>query len=204
MSAHRDSYSSWDREAAAQRALAAADSGQASESDGTIWNFAFGSNMSKQKVHDRCLQPVQACRGRLPGWTVLFNHVGGFANIESQEKVAAARMDLSRLPSPIPDACHGLLLRLSRRDFAELARQEYAYDTVEVAVEVYPDDSGSGTMRLIHALAFKTAACALATTDTLPTKRYINILQSGARESGIEEAYCRWLNAIEPATRTLR
>ena len=77
-------------------------------------------------------------------------------------------MDLSQLPQPVPDETHGMLLKLSRRAFADLARQEYAYDTVEVAVEVYDADGP----RVQHALAFMKPPHrpdgVLAFTDVLP------------------------------------
>ena len=129
-------------------------------------------------------------RGRLPGWTLLFNHTGGFANIEPTD--VAHQMDLSRLPQPVPKETHGMLLRLSRREFAELARQEYAYDTVEVAVEVYEADGP----RVQHALAFKTNPCALKTSRTLPSDRYVRIIQEGARKAAISAPYCQWLDRI--------
>ncbi len=90
-----------------------------------------------------------------------------------------------------------MLLRLSRRDFAELAWQEYAYDTVEVAVEVYREDGvDGGKPRIQHALAFKTSDCAITTTRTLPSERYVGIIRSGAREAGIRADYCDWLDRL--------
>ena len=172
-------YNSWDCEAAAQRALSHADGSGSSDEDGSIWNFAFGSNISAAKVRSRGMLPLAAVRGRLPGWTLLFNHTGGYANIEPAD--LARQMDLSKLPQPVPEETHGMLLRLSRREFAELARQEYAYDTVEVAVEVYDADGP----RVQRALAFKTSPCALTTSRTLPSERYARIIREGAREAAI-------------------
>ena len=187
-------YNSWDREAAAQRALSHADRGSSSNADGSIWNFAFGSNVSAAKVQSRGMLPREVLRGRLPGWTLLFNHTGGYANIETTD--VAREMDLSRLPQPVPEETHGMLLRLSRREFAELARQEYAYDTVEVAVEVYDADGP----RVQHALAFKTNPCALTTSLTLPSARYVRIIREGAREAAISAPYCHWLDTIKPGS----
>ena len=186
-------YNSWDREAAAQRALSHADGSGSSDEDGSIWNFAFGSNISAAKVRSRGMLPLAAVRGRLPGWTLLFNHTGGYANIEPAD--LARQMDLSKLPQPVPEETHGMLLRLSRREFAELARQEYAYDTVEVAVEVYDADGP----RVQRALAFKTSPCALTTSRTLPSERYARIIREGAREASISAPYCHWLDMIKSA-----
>ena len=197
------SYNSWDREKAVQRALVHAEGSQASEADGSVWNFAFGSNISPSKVQSRGMRPLGSLRGRLPGWSLLFNHNGGFGNIESIEKIQATGIDTSRLPQPVPNETHGVLIRLSRRDFAELARQEYAYDTVEVAVEVYEEDrtggrTGAAAPLIQHALAFKTNPCALTTARTMPTARYIGIIREGAHEQQLSAPYTRWLDAIRP------
>ena len=144
------------------------------------------------------MKPTECLRGRLTGWQLLFNHNGGFGNIETVEKIRSAKYDLSRLAPPVPEETHGVLLRPSRKEFADLAYQEYAYDTVEVAVEVYPEDAGGAT-RIQHALAFKTSSCALTSTTTLPSSRYLRLIQDGARESGLSAQYGKWLQGIRPA-----
>jgi hypothetical protein len=189
-------YASWDRDAAVQRALAHATSSGAAETDGSVWNFAFGSNVNAAKVQSRGMTPSETLRGRLPGWNLVFNHNGGFANIEKQEVLRSGKHDLTRLAQPVPEDTHGVLLRLSQREFAKLAWQEYAYDTVAVDVEVYVEDT-SGTQRVQRALAFKTNSCALASTRTLPSTRYIRLIQEGARAASLSAPYCRWLDAIQ-------
>ena len=179
------------------RALKHAEGCSASEADGSIWNFAFGSNVNAAKVKSRGMRPVESLRGVLPAWSLLFNHNGGYGNIETITKIRSSKYDLSRLPEPMPEETHGVLLRLSRREFAELAWQEYAYDTVEVAVEIYPDDC-NGAKRVQHALAFKTSACALTTTRQLPSSRYMKLIAEGAHDSKLSAPYCSWLDRIKP------
>lgn len=149
--------------------------------------------MSASKVLSRGIKPIRSVPARLCGWNLLFNHRGGFANIESLACIRAQNIDLSHLPQPLPAATFGVMLLLSRRDFAELARQEYAYNTVEVAAEATNTD---GSPCVIHGLAFKTDACAITRACTLPSQRYISLIRQGARESGLDCAYCSWLDRI--------
>jgi hypothetical protein len=214
-------YNSWDREAAVARALQHADRSQATDpSSGGIWNFAFGSNMSAKKVASRGMKPWAASRGVLPGWSLMFNHRGGYGNIEAVDQ------KLDPVKYKPQEEVHGALLLLSREEFARLAWEEYAYDTVEVPVclHQYPQCTqglqGRGQRRererereqstgdtgtrvgvpspssVQHALAFKTAACAVTDAQTLPSTRYIRLLQEGARGSGLAEGYCEWLDGI--------
>ena len=213
MADSRTQYATWDREAAAQRALAQADTCGACGVDDTIWNFAFGSNLNAQRVRSRNMTPAQSVRGYLPGWSLVFNHRGGYGNIESREFIRAAGcsdFDLSRLPQPIPEETHGVLLRLTRRDFAELARQEYGYDVVAVDVICYPGDAAAPALPggaadgvfqpasvLQRALAFKSATCAVTSSRTLPSSRYLALIQEGARDLHLEASYLQWLDSIK-------
>ena len=73
------------------------------------------------------------------------------------------------------------------------SHQEYAYDTIEVATDV--DDPCCGN-RIVHSLAFKTSACAVSHCKTLPSHRYMSIIRQGARQVGLEEPYCSWLDRV--------
>lgn len=194
-------YNNWDRSAAVQRALAHADSSGASCDDGKyIFNFAFGSNLNPDKVASRKMFPKVVLRGVLHAWRLLFNHVGGYGNIESVAMCASSQLDLSTLCSP-PAEVHGVLLKLTRDEFSRLAWEEYAYDTVEVHVKLYDDDRRQGNGEHQAALAFKSNPCALASSRTLPSARYIGLICDGAQASGIEPQYCSWLNSLRSECR---
>jgi hypothetical protein len=205
-------YANWDRELATQRALNTADTSttNCTTDDGKhIYNFAFGSNLNPSKVKTRNMYPVTSCRGVLRGWQLLFNHNGGYGNIEETSVVQQENMDLSPLcggrkkrknsarSSRLPEEVHGVLLQLTREEFGRLAWEEYAYNTIEVPIEVYSEDTKEVAIQ--YALAFKTAECAVTTSTTLPSKRYIKLIQQGARASGIQESYCEWLEGIPHA-----
>lgn len=268
-------YTAWDRQAAAARALAHASNSQAVDQSGTgaVWNFAFGSNMLPAKIAERSMKPLHAVRGRLAGWRLLFNHRGGYGNIESVAAIAEQRLDLqhmSPLPEPDPqmepeqdidcriscpssscsylahsrqahghcckacmrgeghgaacekvaaplgalplDEVHGVLLLLTRDEFGRLASEEYGYNTIEVAVQVYEEDLAMSYAQMppgkkkvgmhpkigpiIHALAFKSSACAVVEAGTLPSTRYIGLLREGAAIMRIDTRYCDWLGKL--------
>ena len=160
--------------------------------------------MSPTKIASRGMKPLKVVRGFVPGWSLLFNHRGGFGNIETVEKIQAGQLDVTRL-SP-PSDVHGVLVLLSREEFAKLAWEEYAYNTVEVPVQVYAEDQAGVTTGkgfavgdVQHVLAFKTSQCAEVEARTLPSRRYVQLLQEGAHTSSLDLEYCSWLNAIPPA-----
>ena len=45
---------------------------------------------------------------------LLFNHRGGYGNIESSHCIQEQEMHVSHLPQPMPDATHGVLLLVAR------------------------------------------------------------------------------------------
>lgn len=44
-------------------------------SEGRLWYFAFGANMSMKKLEgSRSITPLESKPGKLPGWALEFNH----------------------------------------------------------------------------------------------------------------------------------
>ena len=117
------------------------------------------------------------------------------------------------------------MLKLSRKDFAALAWDEYAYDTVEVEVELYGEedevdknDVGVGEKRwwmedsnsksapkrkTVTCLAFKSAPCAIDERDNgaswRPSDRYKRLLQVGAQDARLDSGYQKWLESVQAA-----
>ena len=136
------------RRAAADRALKVVSRSAADVGGGYVWNFGFGANINPWKLQEkRGIRPAEAVCGKVPGWRLLFNHRGGFGNIE---EVAAADAPRSLSPSvPQPAEVHGILLKLTHEDFGVLAGMEHQYDAKEVVVRAYDG-------RAVTALAFIT------------------------------------------------
>ena len=64
------------RQAATERALAAAARSQASVTGNYVWNFGFGANIDPTKLRvKRGIAPAEVVPGKLAGWRLLFNQV---------------------------------------------------------------------------------------------------------------------------------
>jgi hypothetical protein len=69
------------------------------------------SNLTNvSQVLSRGLKPVRSLPARLCGWQLLFNHRGGYANIETLAHIRERNIDTSHLPQPLPDSTLGVLL----------------------------------------------------------------------------------------------
>lgn len=95
----------------------------AARADGTVWNFAYGANMSPAKLGGaRGLHPLESVPARLPGWRLAFTHRGGMGDVQP---LAAGEAGEGR---PGGDgAVHGVLHRLSASQYGALARMEHEY-----------------------------------------------------------------------------
>ncbi len=154
-------------------------------SAGEIWNFAYGSNMHPARRVSRAgLQPREVVPAILRGWRLCFN-IPGVPLLEP------AMASITRAP----ERCvHGVLLRLSAAEFRRLERSEGGtefYGRVDVEVETYDG-------RRITARVFKTAA-GRETRETPPSCRYLELLRTGARASGLDPQYCAELDALPHA-----
>ena len=107
------------RQAATKRALQAVDKSEAGD-ERHVWNFGFGANINPAKLRDRRgIRPAETARAKVEGFRLLFNHRGGFGNIE---EVADHAPPTSLSPAiSHPSEVHGVLLRLSHHDFGRLA-----------------------------------------------------------------------------------
>jgi hypothetical protein len=118
-----------------------------------LFNFAFGSNMSPNKLGGaRGLHPVKSLPATSPGYRLAFNHRGGFGNLVAQQagnacqdNTAAAVAPAPAAPAAAPDAVHGVLHQLTPAELADLMCLEHEYRPVVVWAQPYRSDSkGSG------------------------------------------------------------
>jgi len=184
------------RQAATKRALQAADRSNAAN-ETHVWNFGYGANINPQKLREkRNMQPLEAYCGKVKNVRLLFNHRGGFGNLESITGTNNSKQQNAPPPpelSPViaqPSEVHGILLRLTHDDFGRMAGMEHQYDAKEVSVTSY-----DGVVR--KALAFITNyRHETLERGLLPTDRYVKLIQTGAKQMGIDASYRKWLDQI--------
>lgn len=155
--------------------------------DSATWNFAFGANLSVQRMAQRGIAPLQKSLAVLHGWRLSFRHRGGYATL-IPEHVAIANPAVCAPGAPVDT--HGLLLLLQNDDFAMLTSQEYGYSTERVWVQTY-----DGT--LVEASAFISKPSICESVSVQPSRRYLSLLQVGAREHLLDTDYVSWLDSLQ-------
>lgn len=174
--------------------------------DGTIWYFAFGSNMNDVTLARRkvryCLfinssftlqlysyfdSPIERVRCKLYDWKLAYNLRGfpflepSFANIE---------------PS-VGDIVHGVCHRITIQEWEGIKATEggggiieEGYHTKELEVESYEGD-------IIKAvtLSVKSPKVKHLKKKHYPSRRYLDLIVNGAIAHELDEDYIKWLKA---------
>lgn len=147
--------------------------------------FGFGSNMNITSLRAKGIEPLSSRRAVLEGWRLRFNvqhffrHEGGVGNIERggpDDRVLGVLHDC-------PDDA------LAALDAMEAYGHGYDRITVDVKAE-----STEGMERLP---AFTYVGMPEFINDTCrPSRRYLNIVVDGARQSGLDADYVSKLAAL--------
>jgi AIG2-like family len=144
--------------------------------DKAVWYFAFGANMSSRVLRARHVRPLSSEAARLDGFRLVFGEPGVpllepvFASIDPAEG----------------ESVYGVLLRLLAEDFTRIdATEGPGYDVLRVDVV----GSVNGPVR---ARAFRTRD---PVRGRRPSRRYLDLMRSGAREHGLPERYVQRLDA---------
>lgn len=148
---------------------------------GTIWYFAYGSNMDAERMKSRVGGWSERVPGLLKGWCLKFNKVSsndakeGFANIEY-------------CPT---STVEGILYAITEAELCRLDEHEgfpYHYERHQIKVE------RRDTVTIVHAVTY-VARGDRVRDDLRPTCEYLNHLLSGAEH--LSEKYVRALQAEE-------
>ena len=164
-----------------------------SATDPEIWTFGFGSNMNITLLRSKKgLNVLDSTPGVLKEWRLSFQ---SRALPFVEPSFADAR------PGALDDELHGVAVLLPGADYSRLAAQESAYDEAHVKIAAYDG-------RIISARVFTMRSTPLEENapDIPCSKRYLNVLVSGAREAGLREDYVTRLAARPtyiPNTQTL-
>lgn len=155
------------------------------------WNFAYGANLNAQTVKRRRLEPLEIVPAVLRDHKLVFNH-GGFAFFEE----TFANVE------PCEGAeVHGALLRLTTVAMGRLVESEGGgggivpgYALVKVTAHPYNGGEPIEAHAFMSEPAAKRRGC--------PSRRYVRLIATGARQLQLEPAYVAEIEAIHPGTTT--
>lgn len=171
--------------------------------DGSIWNFAYGSNMNKGVLEGRRgISPIESAPAVLQGWRLSFN----------LQTVPFLEPGMGNVvPTSVPGAeMHGVAHRLSARDFKRLCLSEGGagessdgYQLTTVQLRLY--DGRSIPAVVLQSIGRRVVS---PTKRLMPSKRYVGLLRAGARQHGLDPAYIAYLDELpayagHPATKGL-
>lgn len=183
-----------------------------------VYYFGVGSNLSRtrlenrsisgQKIHPISMEPclIYDCRlafnlmaappfepvmGSLEPLPSFFEKKDAKRNHPTILK----RTESSALIAYNERECHGALIKLSAHDYELVHVSEgggmgalSGYE--EIMVECVPYDKSKPTVK---AVAFRTREYRCAEQDLCPSKRYMDIIRTGAAELGLADSYQKWL-----------
>ena len=175
--------------------------------DGSVWNFAFGANLSRKILTGRRkIEPLESWPALANGWELSFDYRGipflepGFGTLRKTSS---------------PSVCvHGVVHRMSAADYQQLLVTEGGsgrtdvpgYRSVPIRCTVYAPSAGSkhppsmcenpAAMPGVEIVA----VALIATSDvlrlgTLPSNRYVDLLISGSKNYGLADEYQNYLSS---------
>ena len=161
----------------------------------SVWVFAFGSNMKKDVLEGRrMIKPAESVPAIVPGYMLTFNQPGlpyrepGFATIEPLD----AKYPGSR---PVHGVAH-LMTPTQWEYYKETegasVQSDEGYGVLEVDLDAYDG-------RKLKAYTLMTQPKSLQSLRgfyALPSKRYIELLRTGAAEHNLDPEYQKYLNEM--------
>ena len=183
-----------------------------------IYYFGVGSNLSRSYLEQRSVSgkkigiiSMEPCF--IPGYRLAFNMrgvpplepaMGGLEPVsvyvpdeQSPGSTSPSTMAVSKPLKAYEKAeCHGSLVKLSPEDYDLMYKSEgggrganQGYE--EIIVTCIPYNKSHPP---VQAVAFRVRNHARLLQDASPSKRYMTIIQSGAKELGLEPGYQKWLD----------
>eukprot|EP00871_Galdieria_phlegrea_P001143 jgi/Galph1/2029/GphlegSOOS_G723.1 len=155
-----------------------------------IYYFSFGANMSpeafgpkaKGRYNSRNCVYKEAFPAKLRGWKLVFNLRGvpgvepGFGNVV-----------------PDRDSCvHGVCYLLKKEDFLRLRQSEFTYDVKLLEVEEYSKRRVQANVFIVTNPKYLEPCSKCA----IPSKRYRDLLVSGAKYWNLEPSYIQFLETM--------
>ncbi|WIA28381.1 hypothetical protein OEZ86_010927 [Tetradesmus obliquus] len=178
-----------------------------------VYYFAFGSNMNPSVLTGRrMVQPRQSWPCCVPSHRLSFGVQGlpysepGFATIvevpqQEQQQQQWQRQQLSpqqQQQQQQQPCVHGVIHRITRREWAYVKATE-GVGSKRIGYQVIPVDCHLYDGTVVQALTLQAAAASLhMERRVLPSQRYLNLLQEGARHHQLDTGYQQWLATLQP------
>ena len=184
-----------------------------------IYYFGVGSNLSRKKLENRsmcgkkihilsmepCVIPDHRLAFNMKAFPPLEPAMGGLeplpkpsarSNGSGKGRAGKLKHAESRpLKTYEKEECHGALIKLSAEDYDRVNKSEgggrdamQGYE--EIIVTCVPYDESHPP---VQAVAYRAREHVRLEVDTAPSKRYMHIIKSGARELGLKPCYQQWL-----------
>jgi hypothetical protein len=175
----------------------------------TVWNVAYGSNLSAKKLSSRApdgrkpIVPLSQVPVTVPGYKLEFR-LGAIPPVEPVMANARRSSDGPQL--------HGVAYELTKEDYDTLCMSEHCATCncdpsyCEVPVDAFPYGSRTPISATLFVKA-REATCrigALANSELHerylhPSARYMTLIRDGARAAGLDDKYQDWLAGMPVA-----
>ena len=123
-----------------------------------------------------------------------FGHQVGFATLVALDPTG------EQVPHRSPGPACGVLYAMRPDEVEDLKRKERGYDLTPVTVERI-DDGDDSVPSTIDAVAFISSRWHRLPSPVTPTRRYAELVLTGAELRGLPEGYVQWLRAERDGSR---
>lgn len=148
-----------------------------------LYYFAFGSNLEPGVfMTRRKMKPTEIIPGVLPKWQLIFDYAGlpgiepCFGNIKANEIAEV----------------HGIAYKITTKEFDYLLSTEgSSYTTIAVDIQAY-----DGRVITAYTLVVPQSSTFILKTFDVPSKRYMNLIRSGAKYHQLHPSYIEYLQSL--------
>ena len=169
----------------------------------TLLTFAYGANLSAERLRSRGVSPTASLIARAPGYALRFQHRGGYATLDP------IRVDDEGDEEEEEGGAYGVVHRISRSELAMIKRWEIGYEMKELGVMIRANDSMCTLTEgdeeeeeeeeeetLVMTTVFVTKPSARLRRPVPPFREYRDRVLDGARVVGLPFSYVDRLTAL--------
>lgn len=155
-----------------------------------IYDFRLAFNLTG-------IPPMEPAMGSIEPLPSFYEEKDGHDNNAQRNSRQLRRTESKAFVAYETNECHGALIKLSAEDYELVYKSEgggrgptQGYEEIEVTCVPYDKSK-----KPVKAVAYRTTEFGKVDQiqDLWPSKRYMNIIRSGAAELGLEASYQKWL-----------